>query len=189
MSLVVDRIRCIEESDEVGSDDIYLIVFQGRTVAPFVSGLNSIGPGNFWDDFDTGETRRRDRRVASTNADGVYAVMMVEEDNRKDIRGSNVLGAWRAQTALIWRAIMLSQVAAGGSTTSERARRAGFAGIRDALNGLAGIYTEFPFGNDDVIDVERVTINRPGQSQTIRFRSPSHLEDATYNVTFKHTNA
>jgi hypothetical protein len=187
MSLVVDRIKAVEESDESGSDDIYLIVFHGRTVPPFKSGLNSIGPGNFWDDFDTGEAENSDHRVATTSSDGVYAVMMVEEDSSKDITGAEVIGAWRAQTALIWRSIMLSMVAQGIPTGTETAKSAGFAGIRDALNGLASIFMEFPKGDDDVIDVERVTITQSGQSQTIRFRS--NKEDATYDVTFKQTTA
>ena len=51
MSLVVDKINCVEESDEIGADDIYLVVFQGRSVAPFASGLKSIGPGSAWQDF------------------------------------------------------------------------------------------------------------------------------------------
>ena len=189
MSLVVDRIKAIEESDESGSDDIYLIVFQGRTVAPFSSGLNSVGPGNFWNDFDSGEVENTDHRVASTNADAVYAVMMVEKDASKDVTGDAVVGAWRAQTDLIWKSIMLGMVAGGIPTGTAAAKDTGFTGIRTALNGLASLYMEFPKGDDDVIDVERVTISQIGQSQTIRFRSPSNQEDATYDVTFKHTAA
>lgn len=189
MSLVVDKIKCVEESDEIGADDLYLIVFQGRTVAPFASGLNSIGPGSAWSDFDTGETHHTDVRVASTNPDGVYAVMMVEKDSSKDIQGNAVVGAWKAQTDLVWKSVMLGMVAGGMPTGTEAARNAGFAAIRNALNGLASLYMEFPKGDDDVIDVKRVTISQPGQSQTIRFRSPSNKEDATYDVTFKQTSA
>jgi hypothetical protein len=187
MSLIVDRIKCVEESDEVGSDDIYLIVFQGRTVPPFITGLNSIGPGAAWGGFDTGETHHTDVRVASTNPDALYAVMMVEKDNAKDIQGSAVLGAWSSQTDLAWKAIMLGMVAGGINTNTEAARNLGFNGIQNALNGLASIFMEFPKGNDDVLGVQRVTISQPGQSQTIRFRS--NEEDATYDVTFKQTTA
>jgi hypothetical protein len=187
MSLVVDRMKAVEESDEAGSDDIYLIVFQGRTVSPFVSGLNVIGPGNFWDDFDTGEVENTDHRLGTTNSDGVYAVMMVEKDSDRDIAGTAVVSLWKAQSDLVWKSIMLSLVAGGTPTGTEAAKSAGFAGIKNALNGLASVYMEFPKGDDDVIDVKRVTITQPGQSQTIRFRS--NKEDATYDVTFKHTTA
>uniref|UniRef100_A0A7C1JK61 Uncharacterized protein n=1 Tax=Caldilinea aerophila TaxID=133453 RepID=A0A7C1JK61_9CHLR len=184
MSLVVDKIKCIEESNEIGADDIYLIVFRGRTVAPFESNLASIGPGSAWSDFDTGETHHTDVTIAKTQADAVYAVMMVEKDMGKDISGVEVIGAWKAQTDLVWKSIMMGFVAAGQPTSSNSAKAAGFAGIKNALNGLASLYMSFPKGNDDVIDVKRVTITSLGQAQTIRFRSDA--EDATYDVTFKH---
>ncbi len=186
MPLVVDKIKCVEESDEAGADDIYLIGFIGRTVPPFRSALGSFGPGSAWSDFDTGETHHTDVNTGLFSAfDAVYAVMMVEKDSSKDVSGDAVVGAWRAQTDLVWKSIMLGMVAGGIATGTAAARNTGFAGIRTALNGLASIYMEFPKGDDDVIDVQRVTITNPGQSQTIRFRSNS--EDATYDVTFKHT--
>lgn len=188
MSLVVDKIKCVEESDENGADDIYLIGFIGRTVAPFRSALGSLGPGTAWSDFDTGDTRLHDVDTGLFSAsDAVYAVMMVEKDSGKDITGDAVVGAWRAQSDLIWKSIMLGMATGGIPTGTEAAKNSGFAGIRNAFNGLASLYMEFPKGDDDVIDVKRVTITSPGQSQTIRFRSPSDKEDATYDVTFKHT--
>lgn len=186
MSLVIDKIKCVEESDEVGSDDIYLIVFIGRTVAPFNSAIGSFGPGSAWGDFDTGETHHTDvNTFAFTASDAVYAVMMVEKDNAKDIKGNAVLGAYKAQTDLTWKSIMLGMVAGGIPTGTPAAKNAGFAGIKNTLDGLASIFMEFPKGNDDVIDTKQVTISARGQSQTIRFRSDQ--EDATYDVTFKHT--
>lgn len=187
MTLIVDKIRCVEESDEVGDDDVYLIMFIGRTVAPFRSALGSIGPGSAWSGFATGETHNTD--VSSglfTAADSVYVVMMVEKDHGKDITGDAVLGAWRAQTDLIWKSIMLGMVAGGINPGTESAKQSGFTGMRSALNGLASLYMEFPKGDDDVLDVKRVTITNPGQSQTIRFSSPASQEDARYDVTFKH---
>lgn len=188
MSLLIDKIKCVEESDEVGADDIYLIMFIGRTVAPFRSALRSVGPGAAWSDFDTGETHHTDVDSGLFSApDALYAVMMVEKDSGKDISGDAVVGAWQAQSDLIWKSIMLGMVAGGIPTGTEAAKNSGFAGIRNAFNGLASLYMEFPKGDDDVIDVKRVTITNPGQSQTIRFRSPSDAEDATYDVTFRHT--
>jgi len=184
MSLVVDSIKCVEESDEIGADDIYLIVFRGRTVPPFNSNLASVGPGSAWSDFDTGETHGSDVTIDQTQPDAVYAVMMVEKDSGKDISGDAVVGAWKAQTDLIWKSIMLGLVAGGLPTGSPSAKASGFTGIQNALNGLASLYMEFPKGDDDVISVKRVTITNPGQAQTIRFRSDT--EDATYDVTFKH---
>src|SRR5688572_15054084 len=73
MTLVVDNIKCVEESDEVGADDIYLIAFIGRTVPPFRSALGSIGPAGVWSDFDTGETHGADVSTGLfTASDAVY---------------------------------------------------------------------------------------------------------------------
>lgn len=185
MTLIVDKIKCVEESDENGADDLYLIGFIGRTVAPFKSALKSIGPGTAWSDFDTGETHNTDVSMGLfSSSDSVYVVMMVEKDSSKDISGSAVVGAWSAQTDLIWKSIMLGMVAGGVPTGTEAAKNSGFVGIRNALHGLASLYMEFPKGDDDVINVKRVNIDQAGQSETIRFRS--NFEDATYDVTFKH---
>jgi len=187
MSLVVDKIKSVEESDEVGADDIYLIVFEGRTVPPFDAVLNSVGPGTAWSDFDTGETHNADVRIGSTNGDSLYAVMMVEKDRGKDVTGAAVVGAWRSATDLAWKTHMGSLLVGGLPTNTERAKIAGFGAIKNTLYGLSSVYMEFPKGDDDVLDVQRVIITTPGQSQTIRFRS--NVEDATYDVTFKQTTA
>src|SRR5262245_14228241 len=104
MTLVVDKIKCVEESDEVGADDIYLVVFRAFASAPYDSNLVSVGPGAAWSDFDTGETHDTDVTIAQTRSDAVYAIMMVEKDHGKDISGSEVLGVWKAQTNLSWKA-------------------------------------------------------------------------------------
>src|SRR5262245_55938891 len=155
MSLVVDKIKCVEESDEIGADDIYLVVFRGRTLAPFNSNLASVGPGSAWSDFDTGETHGSDVTIAQTQADAVYAVMMVEKDKGKDVTGDEVIGAWKAQTSLVWKSIMLSLVSAGLATGSNSAKASGYAGIKNALHGLASLYMNFPKGDDDLIRVRR----------------------------------
>ena len=154
-------------------------------MAPFRSALRSIGPGAAWSDFDTGETHHSDVSTQLVSAsDAVYVAMLVEKDSGKDISGTAVVSAWAAQTDLIWKSIMLGLVAGGLSTGSESAKNSGFVAIRNAMHGLASLYMEFPKGDDDVLDVERVTITAPGSSQKIRFRS--NVEDATYDVTFKH---
>lgn len=183
MSLVVDKIKCVEESDEIGADDIYLAVFRGNATAPFDSNLVSIGPGTAWADFDTGETHTADVTIAKTRPDAVYAIMMIEKDKGKDISGDEVLGVWKAQTGLAWKTTMLSFAVAGQPTNSATAKTAGFNAVKTAMTGLASLYMSFPKGDDDLIRVRRVNIVSPGQTETLRFRSDA--EDATYDVTFK----
>lgn len=54
-SLVIDAVRCREETDEIGSDDVYVVVFRGDPKAPFGSNVGVHGPGSVWSDFDTTE--------------------------------------------------------------------------------------------------------------------------------------
>jgi hypothetical protein len=69
----------------------------------------------------------------------------------------------------------------------EAAKVAGFKIIQSTFDELEGVLMELPKGDDDKLDIKRVTITKPGQSQTIQFHSKA--EGATYNVTFKHTTA
>src|SRR5262249_33847195 len=142
MSLVVDKIACIEESDELGSDDIYLVVFRGFAKAPFDSNLVSIGPGSVWSDFDTGEVHGTDVGIAKTRPDAVYGVMMIEEDNGKDISG-DLVNFWKSQTDLAWKATMLSFAVSGQLTTSENAKFAGYVAVKKTMKGLAAVFLGF----------------------------------------------
>ena len=65
-SLVIDAVRCREETDEIGSDDVYVVVFRGDPKAPFGSNVGVHGPGSVWSDFDTTEfegTGRSNREI------------------------------------------------------------------------------------------------------------------------------
>ena len=46
-SLVIDAVRCREETDEIGSDDVYVVVFRGDPKAPFGSNLVFTAPDRF----------------------------------------------------------------------------------------------------------------------------------------------
>jgi hypothetical protein len=183
MSLFVDSIKVVEESDELGDDDVYIVIFRGECVPPFSSNVGVIGPSPHWTNMSTDDVRNADVGLAAATPNSVYAVMLVDEDSSRDISGDAVIGAWRAQTALVWKSVMLARVAGGLPTSTEAGRAAGFAEIRSAMQGLASLYMEFPKGDDDVLGVKRVTITAAGSTQMIRFRS--NAEDATYDVTFK----
>ena len=180
MSLVVDKIKCHHSSDS--SDDIYLIIFRGSDIAPFESNVGVVGPGATWADFEDGDERSTDVKVAGTMPGALYAVMMVEQDASKNISGDAVIGAWRSLTNSIWKSTMLKFVAAGQDPTSPASGTEAFNVIKNTLNVLALIYR----GDDDVIDVKRLNITSVGQEQMLEFFSPTNLEDARYNVWFKH---
>ena len=167
-SLVVDRVHCVQESDEVGSDDIYMVVFRGNTTLPFNSNLGVQAPA-FWRDFDEGETSNTDRVIATFVPGAVYVVMLVEEDNDRDIAG-DVIDFWRSQTDLTWKAQMIA-----GAKPADAAQA-----IKTTMSGLASVFMEFPKGNDDVIEVGRI-IAAPGVPTTRHFKG----DGADYEITFK----
>src|SRR5262245_22101024 len=167
--LKVGGIRCIEETDEVGSDDIYLVTFRGNSLAPFESNISVKGPGSVWSDFDSGEAVATDVRIAGFRSDSVYVVMLVEEDNDRDIDGDEVVGAWKAQLDLIWKAQMLSLLGGGSGPASEAVRAVAAQAIINAMLGLASLYMNFPKGNDDLIDVPKRVRIAPGQVLKLEF--------------------
>ena len=179
--LIADYIVCLDEEDNVGSDDLYLIVFRGDTIAPFNSNVKVFGPGDFWDDFDAGESRGQDIYVASYRSDSVYVVMLVERDDSKDI-DSEVLGAYRTATGLVWKSQMLSLLAGGAGPASDNQRTAAANAISGTMSGLASIYMEFPKGNDDPLGGPQRINLKPGHVQSYLFATG---DDGLYMVNFK----
>lgn len=182
MSLIVEHIKCHHSSDSSG-DDIYLIIFRGRKVAPFESNVGVVGPGAAWADFEDGDERGADVKIAATTSNSVYAVMMIDQDSGKDISGDAVINAWRTITATVWKSTMLGFVAAGQDPNSAASGTEGFKTIKKTLESLASIFRT----DDDVIDVKRVMISNPSQgSQMLEFHSPVNDEHGRYDVWFKH---
>ena len=149
-SVVVDALKAEEETNELGSDDVYMMTFRGPVPSGAVSAgtaeFTVVGPGSYWDDFDSGETHNRDVRLADFDTQSVYVANLIEQDNRRDIKGS-VESAYRSTLNLIW-ALLLAQTA---GQTGESRRAALASGISEALRGLNTIYMELPKGNDDWI--------------------------------------
>jgi hypothetical protein len=167
-SLVVDRVKCVEESNESGSDDVYMVVFRGNTTAPFESNVGVHAPG-IWRDFDTGEVENNDRTIAKFVPGAVYVVMLVEEDNDRDIAGG-VIDMWKAQLALTWTAQMIA-----GASPANAAQAIG-----THMKGLASVFMEFPYGNDDILGIKRVSA-APGMPQERTFK----WDGSHYIITFK----
>lgn len=180
-SLAVDEIRCNEETDEVGSDDIYLVIFRGNTTGDFDSNVGVHGPGVAWGDFDSGEVRGNDVVIAQYFPGSVYVSMLIEKDDGRDISGAEVLGAWKAQTALTWKATMFAFQQAGMFPLSAQRKADAARKVGDAMKGLASIYTNFPFGNDDRIDQPKQIVIQPGQKPVIAFNG----DGGRYKVRFK----
>ena len=176
-SVYVDAMRCVSSEDS--SDDIYLVMFRGRTIPPFNTGVASKGPGDFWTDFDDGELWNQDILMVQFFPDAVYAVAVVEQDAGKDVAGgmlTNVRslldGKWKAELAL--------QAAAGHLPTSEVARAAAFNVIKTALDGAIDL--PWPIADDDLIGGTQRLIIADGQTPTLTF---SNSGGGKYRVRFK----
>lgn len=182
----VDHIWCTEETDEIGSDDVYLVTFRGNTSGGFFSTVLSHGPGDFWDDFDTDEERSRDIDITAFRTDAVYVVMLVERDNRKDISG-DVLSFWRGQLNAAWFVGMISLHASNNipmSTPLPEAQRVAAArGIIDFMKGLAGYSMSFPLGNDERLGSPKRLVIAQGQKPLLEFKG----DGGHYKVRFKVT--
>jgi hypothetical protein len=119
--------------------------------------------------------------IADFRSDAVYAVMLVEEDNSRDI-GAEVLGARKAQTALTWKTTMLAMLGGRPGPATEAQRASAFQGLSSTMEGLASIYMEFPTGNDDLIGAPKRVKIAPGQLVNIDFKG---VDGGHYQVRFK----
>ncbi|WP_329405309.1 hypothetical protein OG563_25945 [Nocardia vinacea] len=67
--VIVDEMKCIKQSTEAGSDDVYLLTWRGQIpLSDSVVTQTEFtvhGGYDFWDDMDTGETRRGDIAIAA----------------------------------------------------------------------------------------------------------------------------
>jgi len=180
-SLKVDALRCVTETDEVGSDDVYIVTFRGNTTAPFGSNVGVHGPGTLWTGFDSGDLETTDVTIADFRLDAVYVVMLVERDDSRDISGDDVLGAWRSQCDLTWKAQMLSLLGGGPGPASEAMRAVAAQSIVNTMLGLSSIYMNFPKGNDDLIDVPKRIRITPGQLVKEEF----YGDGGHYRIAFK----
>jgi hypothetical protein len=181
-NLFVDAVRCVSETDETGSDDVYLVVFRGDPKPPFNSNLGVHGPGQPWSDFDTGELDPTDVSIAKFFPDAVYVVMLVEEDDGRDLSGSDIIDNWKLKCGIAWRNAMLS-IAAGGHLPPTPALAAAAAqSVGDAMRELAKTDMEFPTGNDDPIGSPQQVVIAPGQTPTLVFKSG---DGGVYRIRFK----
>jgi hypothetical protein len=180
-SLVIDAIRCVTETDELGSDDVYVVTFRGNTTKPFDSNVGVHGPGSLWTDFDSGDLEGTDVTIAMFRSDAVYVVMLVEQDNGTDISGADVVGAFKAQCDLTWKAQMLALLGGGAGPANEAQRAAAAQAIANTMLGLTSIYKNFPFGNDDVVDVPKRIAIKPGQLVKQEF----YGDGGHYRIAFK----
>ena len=86
-TLIVDRLRCLEEHDFFGEDDVYLVYFIGRR-PPSASSLHVVGPGSTWSDIGTTDVRETNVTLDTAyDPANLYLMALIEKDAGKDITG------------------------------------------------------------------------------------------------------
>src|SRR5262249_34936493 len=148
---------------------------------PFGSNVGVHGPGSAWSDLDSGDLRTTDVTIADFRSDAVYVVMLIENDVNRDINGDDVIGAWRSNCDLTWKAQMLTLLGGGSGPASEAQRAVAAQAVVNTMLGLASIYMSFPFGNDDLIDVPKRIRITPGQLVKQEF----YGDGGHYRIAFK----
>jgi len=179
-TIFVDQMLCKESSD--AADDIYMIAFRGNTTPPFDSNVAVKGPGNFWDDFDTGEPWNQDIPIAMYRPDAVYVVMLVEQDSGRDI-GDKSLGLWKTITDGDWKGTMISQLAANLPPNQEPQMTAAAVSMINAFKGAADATIRAPKDPDDTLGAPQRLIVSPGNPRTLEFKEKGGT--GHYRVRFK----
>ena len=89
--LVIRALRCVEETDEIGSDDVYMAIFRGSfTLPPNVKVVG--GKGTMWADMTSGKLVTKDMVIEDTYQQGnVYVAALIEQDVNKDLLVGNAL--------------------------------------------------------------------------------------------------
>jgi hypothetical protein len=140
-TLIVDRLRCLEEHDFFGTDDVYVVYFIGRN-PPSASSLHVKGPGSAWGDISTGDVREANVTLDSSyNPENFYMVALIEKDAGKDIAGEqeeNVEGWMKSAYASLWASgsIPKSELAGKMKTQMIVALAHNFNGDDDTLLGV-----------------------------------------------------
>ncbi len=89
--LVARALKCYEETDEAGSDDVYMVVFRGSFNIP--SNVMVVGgKDTSWGNMVTGKAVVKDMVLDdSYSTENAYVIALLEQDDNRDILTD---GAW-----------------------------------------------------------------------------------------------
>ena len=93
--LVIRALRCVEETDEIGTDDVYMALFRGSfTLPPTI--LVKGGKGSPWSDMESGSLRTVDMVLDDNyHKENVYVAALIEQDKGLDLADGSM---WAAAT-------------------------------------------------------------------------------------------
>lgn len=176
----VDQTTCRSSIDS--SDDIYLLVFRGRTRAPFHNSMSVIHPSAFAD-FEDGQSRGNDIKIGRYFDDSVYVVGLLERDEDNDLLDNEAksLDLVRAQANLAWVTRMAALDLANDDRPDDEQLEASAGIVITAIEGSVGLATTWPVGDDDPIGRSRHLKIEPGREPVLGYAS----DGASYRIRFK----
>jgi hypothetical protein len=181
-SVIVDELKCVEETDEAGYDDVYLLTFRGR-IPPTGSVATQTeftvhGGYDFWTNFETGETHRGDVVIAAHDPKSLYIVQLIEKDNGRDV----VDGVRRLYKQILegqWALVLSRTIAQPDAVRAAIGTRV----ISETLRGLNDNAMEFPTGNDDEIGApQRLSLQASNPAAVVNFAGDGGRYRATIKV-------
>jgi hypothetical protein len=146
-TLVMHKFHCVEETDEVGSDSPYFLIFHGKASNPGACGVVKIRRESWDGEIDSGDTRVPNAVVASgIDTGSVVLVAMIEEDDGCDI------GTVELTLVRSWMKAVFPAFAASNTLTPAKL------GLKVAPEFAKAI--DVALGNDDLLDIDRLLITK-----------------------------
>jgi hypothetical protein len=91
-SLILQSFKCVEETDEVGSDSPYFVIFHGDPTNPSAARVRKVRKQAWDGTVDSGETVQANSTVVGNgvSARSVVLAAFMEEDNDSDISAGDL---------------------------------------------------------------------------------------------------
>lgn len=164
-TLKLDRVHCAEETDEVGSDSPYVLVFATSPNNPGATSFGKWGPGG-WDNAVDQNDVYYPNGTVGTGVQGGWTLwtVLMEEDDGNDISSGDLTyldtalsNQWQVS---FWQTGPMKQMNMAMAF----------------LNAVSAVT-----GNDDTVAIRTATINAAGAAVTINFTG----DGGNYNLRFK----
>ncbi len=164
-TLKLDRVHCDEETDEIGSDSPYVLVFATSPSNAGAVSFGKWGPGGWDNVVDTGDIYYPNGTIASGVQGGwtLWTVLM-EEDNGHDISAGDMTYIntvmWNQWQASFWQSAATQQIT-----------------MTMAFLNAIGATTD----NDDTVAIRSFAISGLSTGTTMNFSG----DGGSYNLRFK----
>jgi hypothetical protein len=144
-NLILKEFRCVEETDEVGSDSPYFVIFVGQRGNAPISDVKTIRKDSWDNNIGSGDFRAPNITVAAgVDTSTLVIVALMEEDANPDITGGDL-----ANVQNWMKSVFQAFGSVGGTSLTQLAAQVKPEFIK-ALNAN--------ITNDEIVNVQRLTI-------------------------------